>query len=214
VTWTYEAPPDQCRSGAVGNGAQEVSYFTRKIKVTAVRSKLGDNQGLIQLARTDDPVAQYGIHKASRRSPGSRRRRDHEWRRLRRHGWQHPAAAVQGLRHPLLADHAPGWLAQRGRVSVGSKYDTFTEPAAGGTDDLVHPSSPPANGEGLGQVYSDCPLLLPRGSAPAFDQLTEASQRINESRLPKKGKTLKISGGDQHEAADADGKRTSQTSVS
>src|SRR3954471_657845 len=60
VTWHYEAPADGCFYGAKGDGSQEVVYNTHKIKVTAVRSKLGDREGQIQLATLDDPVAQYG----------------------------------------------------------------------------------------------------------------------------------------------------------
>src|SRR3954466_6442361 len=60
VTWHYEAPADGCFYGATGDGSQEVVYNTRRIKVKAVRSKLGERDGQIQLATLDDAVAQYG----------------------------------------------------------------------------------------------------------------------------------------------------------
>src|SRR3954463_495376 len=61
VTWHYEAPSDGCFYGAKGDGSQQVIYNTHKIKVKAVRSKLGDREGQIQLATLDDPTAQFGI---------------------------------------------------------------------------------------------------------------------------------------------------------
>src|SRR3954454_11322546 len=45
VTWHYEAPPDGCFYGAKGDGSQQVTYDTHKIKVKAVRSKSATARG-------------------------------------------------------------------------------------------------------------------------------------------------------------------------
>jgi hypothetical protein len=214
VAWTYKAPPDACSDGAIGNGAQEVSYSTHKIKVKAVRSKLGDNEGLIQLATLDDKIADYGVTLGI--PAVVLVERDGEIKSSAGCGGtggstQQPPPKDCGLRYGRITLQA-GWH-NVAAFSVGGRYDNFAQPAPGETDDLVVPPVPPKSGEVLGQVYENCPLLLPSGSAPAVDELTEATQHINERKLPAKGKTLKISGGDQDEAADADGQRTSQTSV-
>lgn len=215
VTWHYTAPADGgCFYGATGDGSQEVVYDTHKIKVKAVRSKLGDRDGQIQLATLDDQVAQYG---AAQGIPAVVQ--------VNREGEINSSAGCGGTggstQQPPPKDCGTRW----GRIrldagwhnvaafTVGGRYDNFGDPGPGELGDQIPPVGVPQSGDILGSVYANCPILLPSGSAAATDELTEVSTHINESRLPKKGKTLKISGGDQDESADPDGQRTSQTSV-
>ncbi|MEA2467614.1 MAG: hypothetical protein QOJ57_1740 [Thermoleophilaceae bacterium] len=214
VAWHYSAPADGCFYGATGDGAQEVSYSTPKIKVQAVRPKAGDRKGLVQFALLNDTLAQYG---APQGIPAvALVERDGEIKSSAGCGGtggstQQPPPKDCGLRYGRIV-LKPGFHALVA-LGVDGHYDNFSHPAPGETDDIVPPVAPPASGEILGAVYENCPLLLPSGSAPAHDDLTTATKQITASRLPKKGKTLKISAGDQSESADPDGQRTSQTSV-
>ena len=72
---------------------------------------------------------------------------------------------------------------------------------------------PPTSGLPLGQVYENRDFILPSQLAPANDRLTTVGRQLSASRLPKKGKTLTISGGDQDEATSEDGERSAQTSI-
>jgi hypothetical protein len=215
VTWHYEVPPDgQCSYGAKGDGSQEVVYNTRKVKVKAVRSTLGERDGLIQLARLDDQVAQYG---ASQGIPAVVEvTREGDIKSAAGCGGtggstQQPPPKDCGLRWGRITLQA-GWH-NVAAFSVGGHYDNFAQPAPGETDDLIPPVVPPTSGDIIGAVYANCPILLPSGSAAALDDLTEVSTHINETRLPRKGKTLKISGGDRDQSMDPDGQRSSETSV-
>jgi hypothetical protein len=214
VTWHYSAPADGCFYGATGDGSQEVVYNTFKVKVKAVRSKLGDRDGQIQLATLDDTAAQYG---APQGIPAIVQ--------VNREGDIKSSAGCGGTGGSTQQPPPPDCGTRFGRIrleagwhnvaafTVGGRYDNFGEPGAGEFGDQIPPVGVPTSGDILGAVYVNCPILLPSGSRAANDELTEASTHINEKRLPKKGKTLKISGGDQDQSADPDGQRTSQTSV-
>jgi hypothetical protein len=214
VTWHYSAPADGCFYGATGDGSQEVVYNTHKIKVKAVRSKLGERDGQIQLATLDDQVAQYG---APQGIPALVQ--------VNREGDIKSSAGCGGTGGSTQQPPPPDCGTRWGRIkldagwtkvaafTVGGEYDNFGEPAPGELGDQIPPVGVPTSGDNLSGTYVNCPILLPSGSAAAYDRLTEATAHINETRLPKKGKTLKLSGGDQDEAADPDGQRTSQTSV-
>jgi len=215
VTWHYEAPADGgCFYGAKGDGSQQVVYNTYKVKVTAVRSKLGDREGQIQLATLDDPVAQYGAPQGIPALVSV----DREGDITSSAGCggtggstQQPPPKDCGNRFGRIKLEA-GWH-NPAAFTVGGRYDNFGDPAPGELGDQLPPVGIPQSGVVVGQTYDNCPILLPSGSAAASDELTEATAHINEKRLPKKGKTLKLSGGDQDESADPDGQRTSQTSV-
>jgi hypothetical protein len=214
VAWHYEAPPAECFYGAKGDGSQEVSYSTRKVKVKVVKPKAGDRKGLVQLALVSDTLAQYGG--AAGIPAVVRVDREGDIKSSAGCGGtggstQQPPPKDCGIRFGRVTLQA-GFHALTA-FSVNGHYDNFGRPAPGDTDDLIVPPVAPTDGEPLGHVYENCPLLLPSGLAPARDDLTSATKQISASRLPKKGKTLKLSGGDQDEAADPDGQRTSQTSV-
>ena len=214
VAWQYKAPPSQCFEGAVGNGSQQVAYKTGKVKVVAVKPKAGELKGLVQLTRADSPVAKYGI---AQTIPASIQ--------VDREGDIKSAATCGGTGHSTQQPPPPDCGTRWGRVSleigwhvpialgVGGHYDNFDHPAPGPNGDLIPPVGVPQDGLPLGQTYDNCPILLPSGLQPANDDLTDVSYKISQRKLPKKGKTLKISGGDQDEAADPDGQRTAQTSV-
>src|SRR3954453_7804255 len=214
VTWHYEAPPDGCFYGAKGDGSQQVTYDTHKIKVKAVRSKLGDREGQIQFATLDDHVAQYGapqgipalvsveregeiISSAGCGGTGGRT--------------QQPPPKDCGNPFGRIRLDA-GWH-NVASFTVGGRYDNFGDPAPGELGDQIPPVGVPQSAIVVAQTFDNCPILLPSGSAAASDELTEASTHINEKRLPKKGRTLNLSGGDRDQAADPDGQRTSETSV-
>ena len=220
VAWQYKVPPSKCFYGATGNGGQEVYYSTPKMKVRVVKSKVPGKKGLVQIATLKDRFAQYGypqgipaVVRVERdgeikssagcggtdgRPPGSG-------------GSQQPPPKDCGIRYGRIQLQV-GYHALTA-FSVSGHYDNFSHPAPGETDDIVHPLVPPTSGEHLAAVYENCPFLLPSGMAPARDDLTLATKQISVKRLPKKGKTLKISAGDQEDLADPDGQRTAQTSV-
>jgi hypothetical protein len=214
VAWQYKAPPDGCFYGATGNGSQQVAYKTGKVKVVAVKPKAGELKGLVQLTRADNPAAKYGI---AQTIPATIQ--------VDREGDIQSSAGCGGTGHSTQQPPPPDCGTRWGRVSlevgwhnlvafgVGGHYDNFDRPAPGPNGDLIPPVGVPQDGEPLSQTYEDCPLLLPSGLDPANDNLTLASYKISQRKLPKKGKTLKISGGDQNESADPDGQRTAQTSV-
>lgn len=214
VAWTYKAPPSECFYGAEGNGSQEVAYDTHKVKVVAVKPKAGDRKGFVQFARADDPGAKYGIVQPIPAVVQVQREGDI----ISSAGCggtggstQQPPPKDCGLRWGRLSLNV-GWH-NLAVFSVDGHYDNFAHAPAGEADDIVPPVGPPDSGDPISQTYENCEILLPSGLAPAYDDLTTASYKISQRKLPKKGKTLKISGGDQDEAADPDGQRTAQTSV-
>lgn len=214
VAWQYKAPPSECFYGATGNGSQQVSYKTRKVKVVAVKPKAGELEGLVQFTRADNPAAKYGI---AQTIPATIQ--------VDREGEIKSSATCGGTGHSTQQPPPPDCGTRWGRVNleagwhalvafgVSGHLDNFQRPAPGETDDLIPPVVPPEQGEPLGAVYENCPLLVPSGLRSAYDDLTQSSVKVSQRRLPKKGKTLKLSGGDQDEAADPDGQRTAQTSV-
>ena len=214
VAWTYKAPPSGCFYGAEGNGGQEIYYGTGKIKVKIVKSKVPGQKGLLQIAALKDFGADYGY--AQPIPAVVRAERDGEIKSSAGcggtgHSTQQPPPKDCGIRYGRVQLRV-GYHALTA-FSVDGHYDNFARPAPGETDDIVHPLVPPTSGLPLGQVYENCDFILPTQLAPANDDLTTVSKRLATSRLPKKGKTLKISGGDQDEATSEDGQRTAQTSV-
>jgi hypothetical protein len=214
VAWHYKAPPEGCFYGAEGNGAQEVSYGTGKIKVKVVKSKEPGKKGLLQIAALKDKIADYGY--AQPIPAVVRAERDGEIDSSAGcggtgHSTQQPPPKDCGIRYGRVQLRV-GYHALTA-FSVDGHYDNFGTPAPGETDDIVHPLVPPTDGLPLGQVYQNCDFILPSQLAPANDDLTTVSKRLSTARLPKKGKTLKISGGDQDEATSDDGERSAQTSI-
>jgi hypothetical protein len=214
VAWTYKSPPDACSSGATGNGSQEVIYDTRKIKVKAVKSKIGLRPGLVQFALVGDKSADIGFPQGIPAVVSVEREGDIKSEATcggTGHSTQTPPPPDCGLRYGRIRLET-GFHAAAA-FSVTGRYDNFARPAQGDTDDIVPPPFPPASGELLENVYENCPLLLPSGMQPAQAELTTAAKRLLASRLPKKGKTLKLSAGDRDEATDPDGQRHAETSV-
>ena len=214
MAWNYKAPPSGCFYGAEGNGGQEISYSTGKIKVKIVKSKVPGQKGLLQIAALKDKVADYGY--AQPIPAVIRAERDGEIKSSAGCGGtggstQQPPPKDCGIRYGRVQLRV-GYHALTA-FSIDGHYDNFARPAPGDTDDLVHPLVPPTSGLPLGQVYENCDFILPTALAPADDDLTTVSKRLSTSRLPKKGKTLKISGGDQNEATSEDGQRSAQTSI-
>jgi hypothetical protein len=214
-TWQYKAPPDgQCFYGAQGNGSQDVTYSTGTTRVKAVRSKLGDRAGFLQLVPLNDDLAQYGI---TRPLPAVAR--------VEREGDITSSAGCGGTGHGTGTPPPKDCGIRYGRIQldtgfsgrsifkVAGEYDNFGRPAPGDTDDLVHPLVPPTDGEPLGAVYENCPLLAPEGLHVAYDELTPVTKKLRENQLPKKGKTIKLSGGRHFESSQPDGQRSGDTTV-
>jgi hypothetical protein len=215
VAWQYKVPADgKCFGGAVGNGGQEVYYRTGKVKVRVIKSKMPGKKGLLQIAALNDKFAEYGFPQGI--PAVVQVDRDGEIK-----SWAGCGGTGGSTQQPPPKDCGLRW----GRIqlqvgyhaltafSVSGHYDNFSRPAPGETDDLIPPPFPPKSGDVLGGVYENCAWILPSGMAPANDDLTAATKQLSVKRLPKKGKTLKISGGDRDEAADPDGQRKAETSV-
>jgi hypothetical protein len=215
LTWHYEAPADGCFYGATGNGSQELTYNTGKIKVKAVRPKSGDRKGQLQLTSVKDRLAQYGF--VTGIEAVAHVEREGEIKSSAGcggtgHSTQQPPPPDCGLRHGRLT-LLPGYQTLRS-FQVQGKYDNFGRPVAGETDDLIPPPVAPHSGEPLSATYQQCPILLPDGMAARNDEMTPASKSISQLKvLPKKGKTIKLSAGDRETYADSDGQRTGETSV-
>src|SRR4051794_35885967 len=178
VAWTYNAPPDTCSSGATGNGSQEVVYDTRKIKVKAVKSKIGLRPGLVQFALVGDKAADIGFPQGIPAVVSVEREGDIKSEATcggTGPSTQTPPPPGCGLRY--RRNRLENGFHAAAAFSVTGRYDNFGRPAEGDTDDIVPPPFPPAGGELLERVYENCPLLLPGGLQPAQAELTTAAKR-------------------------------------
>ena len=218
VAWQYKVPPAKCFYGAVGNGGQEVYYRTGKIKVRVVKSKVPGQKGLLQIATLNDKGAPYGYVQGI--PAVVQVNRDGEIKSSAGCGGT-DGTPGGGSQQPPPKDCGLRWGRIQLKVgyhaltafSVSGHYDNFSHVPAGETDDLIPPPFAPKEGDVLGSVYANCAWIVPGGMASANDDLTMATKQLSVKRLPKKGKTLKISGGDQDHVADPDGQRTAETSV-
>jgi hypothetical protein len=215
ATWHYEAPADGCFYGAVGNGSQSAIYKTGKVKVKLVRPKSGDRQGLLQFATVKDTLTELGYSTGIEGVVEIEREGDIQSSAGcggTGGSTQQPPPKDCGVRYGRVVLQ-PGFHALTA-FSVGGDYDHFGTPAEGDTDEIVPPVGPPRDGQHLDATYKNCPILLPSG----FDvrtRLTTVGKQLSQRRLARlrKGKTLKLSGGDRDTFADEDGQRTAETSV-
>jgi uncharacterized low-complexity protein len=208
TTWSYGHIGDgKCDLGANGEGSEQLTYDTGKVRVVAVKPTTGPQKGLPQLTLPGDRMAQYGLPRGIPAVVKGER----EGTMDQRAG----CGGTGGSTQTVAKDCGPRW----GRVTlqvgwevlaafrVEGVHDTFGEAGAS------KPPAPPELGAPLGHVYENCPFLLAQGARAAYDELLPAAKELSARKLPKVGKTLKLSGDAAEELEDGDGERSSKTLV-
>ena len=209
VTWSYGHIGDgKCDLGANGEGSQQATYGTGKVRVVTVKPRGGPKAGFPQLALKSDRLAKYEYAPAIPAVVSVEREGTMDQRAAcggTGGGGQGPQRDC-GTRHGRVQLEA-GWDNLVG-FRVGGSYDNFSMPS--GDEALNVPIAAPTSGDPLGHTFENCPILLATGSRAA-DELLSVTKQLSQRKLPRKGRTLKISGGDVEELKDPDGERSSRT---